>query len=587
LTAAVRPARPVAAEGTDPGRERENNEDRVLCDPERGIFAVIDGVGGESGGEVAAQAALDILRARLSRRTTDLDRLVREAIAQANRQIFERAQADPRLAGMSCVLTVAILDGDHGGRATVGHVGDSRLYRLRRGEIRKVTRDHSPVGAREDAGELSEDEAMHHPRRNEIFRDVGSALHEPDEEGFIDTQEIPFGPDDALLFCSDGLSDMVPSARIREIVESNAGDPRTAVQRLIEAANEAGGKDNISVVLVEGERYAALAPARPSTATSPTSPTSPTIAATATSAPRQYGSASVRVPGWRRALPWALLLVVLAAAAAVYFVPALRERLVGDLLGGITGPGEAPTPTPGAPDLSAALRVGPGETDFATIHEALAEARRGQTVEVAPGEYREAIELPEGVSLVSLQPRAAVLHPPAGSKGPVLTARGVDGRISGFRIAGEKNVPLAVGLRLDGSRVQVSEMEITGAAEAGIEITGPDRSSIETSFVHDNAGPGILVSGGAATQIEKNLISKNGKAKKAPGVEVRDDARPLLIDNRFEGNAAAGVWLPTAERADEIFGWNRFEGSTRAKAVQVAPRQAQPPSATPTPGQGH
>ena len=168
----MRPSRPIAAAGSDPGRERENNEDRVLCDPERGIYGVIDGVGGESGGEIAAQTAHDVLRARLSRRTTDLERLVREAIALANRQIYERAQAEPRLAGMSCVLTVALLDGDH---ATVGHVGDSRLYLLRRGEIRKITRDHSPVGAREDAGEISEEDAMGHPRRNEIFRDVGSA----------------------------------------------------------------------------------------------------------------------------------------------------------------------------------------------------------------------------------------------------------------------------------------------------------------------------------------------------------------------------------------------------------------------------
>jgi hypothetical protein len=231
------------------------------------------------------------------------------------------------------------------------------------------------------------------------------------------------------------------------------------------------------------------------------------------------------------------------------------------------------------------LRVGPGETDFATIGEALEDAGRGQTVEVAPGEYRETIELPEGVSLVSLQPRAAILHPPAGSTAPVLTARGVDGRISGFKIAPEKNGSMAVGLRIDGSRVQVSEMEILGATTAGIEITGPDRSSIGSSFLHDNAGPAILVSGGAATQIQSNLISKNGTQKapkpKAPGVEIRDDARPLLRDNQLTGNAAAGVWLPTAERRDEIFDWNRFEGTPRAKAVQVIPGQAQP---VPSPG---
>jgi serine/threonine protein phosphatase PrpC len=244
---------PQAAAATDPGRERSNNEDRVLCEPELGIFAVIDGVGGESAGEVAAETALEVLRARLSRRTTDSGRLVREAIALANRQIFERAAGDPKLAGMACVLTVAVLDG---AVATVGHVGDSRLYTLSPGEIRKVTPDHSPVGAREDAGDLSEQEAMRHPRRNEIFRDVGSGPHEPDDASWIDVVTVPFEPDTALLLCSDGLSDMIPSREILHAVEINAASPRAAVRALIERANAAGGKDNVSAVLVEGDNFA-------------------------------------------------------------------------------------------------------------------------------------------------------------------------------------------------------------------------------------------------------------------------------------------------------------------------------------------
>jgi PPM family protein phosphatase len=249
-----------AAAATDPGRERSNNEDRVLCEPELGIFGVIDGVGGESAGEVAAETALEVLRARLSRRTTDSGRLVREAIALANRQIYERAQADSRLAGMSCVLTVAVLDR---GNATVGHVGDSRLYALGAGQIRKVTPDHSPVGAREDAGDLSEIEAMRHPRRNEIFRDVGSAPHEPDDPSWIDVLEVPFAADGALLLCSDGLSDMIPAREILEVVEANAATPRAAVRVLIDRANAAGGKDNVSAVLVTGERFAEAVRRRP------------------------------------------------------------------------------------------------------------------------------------------------------------------------------------------------------------------------------------------------------------------------------------------------------------------------------------
>lgn len=571
----MRASRPAAA-GTDPGRERENNEDRILCDPERGIYAVIDGVGGESGGEVAAQTAHDILRARLSRRTTDLDRLMREAIALANRQIYERSQADPRLAGMSCVLTVALLDGD---KATIGHVGDSRLYLLKPGEIRKVTRDHSPVGTREDAGELSESEAMSHPRRNEIFRDVGSAPHEPDDPGFVEIHQIPFTPDSALLLCSDGLSDLVTSARIREAVEAHAGDPKAAVDRLIAEANEAGGKDNISVVLVEGERYADGFRKAGAQAAGPTG----------RPAPRQYGAAHARESGMRRvlrALSWLLLLAVLAGAAYAVYDPRIRETLLALLPIGGAG---TPEPVP-----AAVLRVGPSEADFATISEALAEARPGQTVEVAPGEYREAVTLREGVALVSATPRGAVILPPVvpdpGTDAPAapaapaaITARGVRARISGFRISGSP-----VGLRLEDSHIEATELEILGAAEAGIEIAGADRSAITTCYVHDNPGAGIVVSGGAAPQIRQNLITANGTPKdrgtpRRPGVEVRGDARPLLVDNRIEGNAAAGVWLPSLERRDEIFQWNRFGNSTRAQAVQAAPQSGN--SAAPaTPG---
>jgi parallel beta-helix repeat protein len=542
----------IAAGGTDPGRERENNEDRVLCEPERGIFAVVDGVGGESGGEVASQIATDVLRARLSRRTTDLDRLVREAIALANRQIFERAQADPRLAGMSCVLTVALLDGGRSGStATIGHVGDSRLYLLRRGEIRKITRDHSPVGSREDAGEISEDEAMRHPRRNEIFRDVGSAPHEPDDPGFVEIHQIPFDAESALLICSDGLSDLVPSARIREAVEAHAGDPQAAIARLIDEANEAGGKDNISIVIVEGDRFARDLD---DTRTGPVSK----------AAPKQYparGSAHVRE---RRVWPWILLLLILAAAAGAWFYPPVRNLLL-DL---IERPEETPPPTP-PPVVT--LRVGPGEADFLSISDALADAKPGQTVEVAPGIYTETVALKDGVILVSRTPRGAVIQAPDAA--PAVTGRGVRTRLVGFKIQGG-----AIGLLLDGAQVEVSEVEVTGAAEAGISISGADRSSIESCYVHDNAGTGIVVEGGAATRLRQNLIARNGvKTPKRPGIDVRGAARPLLIENKIEGNGAAGVWIPSPERTDEILQWNQFGRTSRSQAVMVAPASPTPP----------
>ena len=242
------------AGASDPGRVRRNNEDALHVDAERGIFLVVDGIGGQAAGEKAAEIAVGRVRARLERQTGTAEQRVREAIAMANNEILRAARGNPEWEGMACVLTVAVLDN---GSAVVGHVGDSRMYQIGHGEIRKITHDHSPVGEREDAHEISEEEAMRHPRRNEVFRDVGSEEHSPDDEDFIEVRRVPFEPDTALLLCSDGLSDQVESRVIQQTVESNAGNPEEAVRQLIVAANAAGGKDNVTVVLVEGEGFTA------------------------------------------------------------------------------------------------------------------------------------------------------------------------------------------------------------------------------------------------------------------------------------------------------------------------------------------
>jgi PPM family protein phosphatase len=153
---------------------------------------------------------------------------------------------------MACVLTLALVDA---GWMTIGHVGDSRLYLIGGGTIRKVTRDHSPVGEIEDAGDLSEEEAMAHPRRNEVFRDVGSALRSASDPEFIEITECGFAADAAMILCSDGLSDHLTSRRIREIAERYAGDPSVTARALVNAANQAGGRDNITVIFVAGPSF--------------------------------------------------------------------------------------------------------------------------------------------------------------------------------------------------------------------------------------------------------------------------------------------------------------------------------------------
>src|SRR6478736_446933 len=159
-----------AAYRTDPGRVRTNNEDVPLVDTERGVYGVIDGVGGQAAGEFAAAIAYDVILQRLGRPLGTPAERVREAIALANNEIFRRAGTSGELAGMTCVVTLAVVND---GRLTIGHVGDSRLYKLGPEGMQKLTHDHSPVGEREDAQEIAEIDAMRHPRRHEVFRDGG------------------------------------------------------------------------------------------------------------------------------------------------------------------------------------------------------------------------------------------------------------------------------------------------------------------------------------------------------------------------------------------------------------------------------
>jgi len=237
---------------SDAGRIRSENEDRLYIDHERGIFLIADGVGGHVAGETAAELAIDVIRGELEQSTGELKHRIAYAIARANNGIFETAQANEALRGMACVLPLAVLDED---RFVVGHVGDSRLYLVWNGAIRKLTSDHSPVGEQEERGELTEREAMVHPRRNEVFRDVGTKPRSADDENFIEIREFLFKPDAAVLMCSDGLSDVLTSAQLNEIIEHYDGDPDQTARELVQAANQAAGSDNISVIFIAGPEF--------------------------------------------------------------------------------------------------------------------------------------------------------------------------------------------------------------------------------------------------------------------------------------------------------------------------------------------
>ena len=238
------------------GRVRVDNQDRVFIDEDAGIFLVVDGLGGHAAGERAAETAVQAVREHLAAAEGEAKDRVRGAILEANQRIYDFAQRDEESRGMACVLTLAVI---HNGRVVVGHVGDSRLYLIWNGAIRKLTSDHSPVGEREDRGELNEKEAMGHPRRHEVFRDVGSRPREASDADFAEIKEFLFKPDAAILLCSDGLSDSVPSACILDIIEGYNGDANEIARHLVEAANEAGGSDNVTAAFIAGPEYVGVA----------------------------------------------------------------------------------------------------------------------------------------------------------------------------------------------------------------------------------------------------------------------------------------------------------------------------------------
>ena len=235
------------------GRQRTNNEDAYVVeylDPETVLAIVIDGVGGYEGGEVAAEIAQKEIPDYLKKfnRGERLE-LLKQAVISANNSIYERRILDTARANMSCVLTTAIIDTKRKVIDMV-HVGDTRMYQFHHGELIKMSHDHSLVGYREEIGDLTEEEAMHHPQRNVISREVGSERHEVEDPDFLEAEEFPLLPNTKFLLCSDGLTDLITSSQIVEILKQQES-LQNKVKVLIDRANDAEGKDNITVVLVE------------------------------------------------------------------------------------------------------------------------------------------------------------------------------------------------------------------------------------------------------------------------------------------------------------------------------------------------
>lgn len=300
---------------TDVGRVRQVNEDSYLADGP--LFAVADGMGGHLAGDIASQIAVRIITEEARSRPPATPGLLEDYVRAANREIWERAHGDPDLSGMGTTCTLLYLDGD---QAHLAHVGDSRAYLLRAGELTQLSEDHTLVQRMVNEGRLQPEEANRHPQRSIITRALGV-----DADVEVDHLTITLTPGDRLLLASDGLSSMIGDGDIKEIL-ARAPSSDEAARQLIAAANEAGGEDNVTVIILsvldEGElRTAAASPAA-----------DPQPRATDEDAPR-----APRGSRLRKLLVVVLVLSLLAGAAYAaarytidnsWFVGATEERYI-------------------------------------------------------------------------------------------------------------------------------------------------------------------------------------------------------------------------------------------------------------------
>ncbi len=234
----------------DTGRARSNNEDSIAVDEANALAVLADGMGGYNAGEVASNMATTFIKAELGRwlseaaaRASDLDvrRAMDICVDNANRAIFNAANANPQYAGMGTTLVVGVF---REGQLRLGHVGDSRAYRWRDGQLLQITRDHSLLQEQIDAGLITPEQASFSANKNLVTRAVGV-----EDTVLLETHLHEVLPGDVYLMCSDGLSDMLDDAMMARLLQQHDG-LAAAGKALVAAANDAGGKDNIALILV-------------------------------------------------------------------------------------------------------------------------------------------------------------------------------------------------------------------------------------------------------------------------------------------------------------------------------------------------
>ena len=234
---------------TDLGRVREKNEDNWMADPDLGLYVVADGMGGHFGGGVASRIVVEVLPPLVRKRFADMEDLsgplasqrLEEALAYLSNHLRDGARDQPGLSGLGSTAVLLFVRGD---KALIGQMGDSRAYLLRRGKLKQLTRDHTLIQLLIESHEITREEALTHPARGQLTRYVGM-----EGEPLPETKLVELRPGDKFLLCTDGLTGMLSDDAIQAIFKGRQ-TPKTICRRLVAAANEAGGKDNIALIVL-------------------------------------------------------------------------------------------------------------------------------------------------------------------------------------------------------------------------------------------------------------------------------------------------------------------------------------------------
>jgi hypothetical protein len=380
---------------------------------------------------------------------------------------------------------------------------------------------------------------MRHPRRNEVFRDVGSGYRDKDDEEFVEVIEVPFGIDSAILLCTDGLTDMLPSGTIERIVRQHAGRPQDVAHALVAAANEAGGKDNVTVVYAETPGFAPAWRGSPNAAVSETPPEQRHERHAATA--RQTGFA-------RRIVRSRTMWFAVGAVAGIIAALAAMWRI-----GGANGAG------------GRILVVGGTMTGaFSRISDAVMAALPGDTIRVEPGIYHERIDLPDGVDLIARISGSVVVARPSGAVGEVvgMSVRGDSSAlIQGIRIESTPELPLDVALRVSGRGRTVALLEVSGPMRAGIDLLPAANLTLHGSHF-EMTGPAMSLAEGTHAVVTASVFLRRGAAGEAP-IRVVPSADVALRRNVFAGFGTDIVKGFSVEALRQLRTTNSIVGSDR------------------------